>query len=106
MDIFSVIKEPITTEKSTMLSDKAKYVFKINPDATKIDVKNAIKEIYGAEVASVAIINVRPKTRLIRGRNLFVKRKAGKKAVIRIKGGKVIDVTKFKDVKKESKKKQ
>jgi large subunit ribosomal protein L23 len=106
MDIFAVIKEPVTTEKSTMHSDKAKYAFKVNKDATKIEIKNAIKEIYGVEVEKVSIINVRPKTRLMKGKNLFMKRKWGKKAIIRIKGGKAIDVTKFKDVKKEPKKKK
>ena len=106
MDILAVIQEPITTEKSTMLSDKAKYVFRINRKATKVDVKNAVKEIYGVEVEKVSIINVRPKTRLVRGGNLMEKRKMSKKAVVRIKGGKAIDVSKFKEVKKESKKKK
>jgi large subunit ribosomal protein L23 len=107
MDLFSVIKEPITTEKSTMLSDKGKYVFKIDPWATKVDVKNAIKEIYGVDVEKVTITTVVHKTRLIGGRNIIEKRKAGKKAVVTIKGKKSIDISKFKDTtKKESKKKK
>jgi len=101
MNPYEVIKDPITTEKSTMLSDKGKYMFHVKQDATKIDVKNAIKEIYGVDTSKVTIINTRPKTRLMRGKNEFIKRKAAKKAVVTIKGGKSIDISKFKDTKKK-----
>ena len=101
MNPYDVIKEPITTEKSTMLSDKGKYMFFIQKDATKVDVKKAIKEIYDAETSKVTIINTRPKTRMMKGNNLFEKRKAAKKAVITIKGGKSIDISKFKESKKK-----
>lgn len=103
MKDFHTIIEPITTEKSTMLSDKGKYVFRIRKDATKVDVKNAIKSIYGAETSKVAISYIRPKTRLARGRHLYEKRGLGKKATVTIKDGKSIDVTKFKDFKKSKK---
>jgi large subunit ribosomal protein L23 len=106
MDLYSVIKQPITTEKSTMLSDKGKYVFKIDPWATKVEVKNAIKEMYGVEVEKVTITTIVHKTRLIGGKNIIEKRKAGKKAVVTIKGKKAIDISKFKDFKKETTKKK
>lgn len=106
MDLYSVIKEPVTTEKSTMLSDKGKYAFKIDPWATKIDVKNAIKELYGVDVEKVTITTIVHKTRLVGGRNVIEKRKQGKKAVVTVKGKKTIDINKFKDIKKESTKKK
>ena len=106
MDLYSVIKSPVTTEKSTMLSDKGKYVFKIDPCATKVDVKKAIKEIYGVDTEKVTITTIVHKTRLIGGKNIIEKRTAGKKAIVTIKGKKAIDISKFKDFKKEPKKKQ
>jgi len=102
MKVYDTIIEPITTEKSTMFSDKGKYVFRIARDATKIDVKNAIKALYGADVAKVNITQIQPKTRLASGKFPYQKRNAAKKAIVTIKDGKAIDVTKFI---KESKKK-
>lgn len=104
MDLHHVIIEPITTEKSTMLSDKGIYVFRIRRNATKVDVKNAVKAIYDADVEKVSIIYIRPKSRYHRGRNLIVKRTPSKKAIIKIRGGKAIDITKFKEPKKSKKK--
>lgn len=104
MNTHTTIIEPITTEKSTMLSDKAKYVFKVAPNATKIDVKNAIKAIYDADVDKVNISYIKPKTRLMRGRHIIEKRGTSKKAVVTIKGGKTIDITKFKESKSKKKK--
>lgn len=104
MDLHQVLLEPVTTEKSTMLSDKGKYVFKINKHATKVDVKNAIKLIYGEDVGNVAISHIRPKTRYV-GRNVSLKRRQVKKAFITMKDGKSIDITKFKDAKKSKPKK-
>lgn len=101
MKTHQVIIEPVTTEKSTMLSDKGKYVFRIRKNATKVDVKKAIKAIYDADVDKVSITYVKPKTRLMRGRNLMVKRNPSKKATVTIKGGKTIDITKFKEPKKK-----
>lgn len=101
MRTHTTIIEPITTEKSTMLSDKAKYVFRVNPSATKVDVKNAIKAIYDADVDKVNITYIQPKTRLLRGRHVMEKRGLSKKAVVTIKGGKTIDITKFKEPKKK-----
>jgi len=103
MDLNQVLKDPVTTEKSTMLSDKGKYVFIINKHATKVDVKNAMKLIYGADVSKVTITPVQPKSRYV-GRNVHLKRKFGKKATITIRDGKSIDITKFKDSKKSKSK--
>lgn len=103
MDLHHVLIDPVTTEKSTMLSDKGKYVFIINKAATKIDVKKAMKLIYDADVSKVTVTPIRPKSRYV-GRNVFLKRRTMKKATITIKGGKTIDITKFKDSKKSKSK--
>jgi large subunit ribosomal protein L23 len=103
MKDFHTIIEPITTEKSTMLSDKGKYVFRIRNEATKVDVKHAIKALYGVDTNKVTITYIQPKHRLARGRHMYQKRKRGKKATVSIKDGKTIDITKFKDFKKSKK---
>jgi len=40
---FIVLREPHTSEKSTILADKLKqYAFKVSTDATKLGIKNAV----------------------------------------------------------------
>jgi large subunit ribosomal protein L23 len=47
MRLFRILKKPITTEKTSNLSlVKNTYVFEVASDATKIDIKKAISEIY------------------------------------------------------------
>lgn len=54
-----IIVRPIITEKSmTGIADK-KYTFEIAKNATKIDVKNAIEEIFKVKVAKVNTVSVR-----------------------------------------------
>ncbi len=54
-----IIVRPIITEKSMMgIADK-KYTFEIAKNATKIDVKNAVEEIFKVKVAKVNTVSVR-----------------------------------------------
>jgi large subunit ribosomal protein L23 len=97
--LYTLIK-PVVTEKATALSTKFKYAFWVNRAATKIDIKRAIKDAFGTEVATVHIINTPAKTRMAR-RMVVDKRPAMKKAIITLKGGKKLDVTKIsKELKK------
>ena len=91
--LYTIIK-PVTTEKSTALGEKLTYAFWVNRKATKIDIKHSIKEIYGAEVDTVRIMNTPAKKRMAR-RMVVDKRPAMKKAFITLKGGKKLDVTKI-----------
>jgi large subunit ribosomal protein L23 len=62
MRLFRILKKPITTEKTSNLSLVSNtYVFEIAADATKVDVKKAIVELYGVEVASVNVLHTREK---------------------------------------------
>jgi len=85
-----VIKEPHITEKATLLAERNQYVFKVFPDANKIEIKKAIKEIYGADVEEVRIINV-PRKKRRRGR-IEGWRKGYKKAIVKIKEGQTIEI--------------
>ena len=91
--IYAIIK-PVVTEKATTMETKNRYAFWVNRKATKVDIKNSIKAMYGADVATVKIMNVPAKTRQI-GRRLLTKRAMMKKAIITIKGNKKLDVTKI-----------
>ena len=52
-----VIISPIITEASMARLAEKKYTFKVATDANKTQVKLAIEEIFGVEVAKVNIMN-------------------------------------------------
>jgi len=97
--LYTIIR-PVITEKATKLAESQRYVFYVHADATKIDVKHAIKEIYGADVAKITSLVTPAKTRQMK-RMKINKRGELKKVVITLKGRKKLDVTK---ISKEQKK--
>jgi len=85
------IVAPHITEKATLLAEKEnQYVFKVAPDANKIEVKKAIEDLYGVKVEKVRIIKV-PRKRRRRGR-IEGWRKGYKKAIVKIKEGQKIEI--------------
>ena len=100
MKALEVIISPLVTEKATKLGEKFIYSFYVRPRSTKIDIKQAIKELYGHEVATVRTMIVPSKKKNYR-RTEVTKRKIVKKAMITLKGRKKLDPTK---IAKESKK--
>ena len=91
--LFALIK-PVVTEKATAHSAKLKYSFWVNRKATKIDIKMAIRDAYGVEVDTVRTMNTPAKKKIMR-RLVINKRPPMKKAIITLKGGKKLDVTKM-----------
>jgi large subunit ribosomal protein L23 len=100
MNALYTIIRPLVTEKATKLGEKFTYAFYVNTKATKIEVKKAIKEMYGQDVATVRMIVCPCKTKVMR-RSVVNKRAPMKKALVTLKGKKKLDVTKLV---KESKK--
>jgi len=95
MDLTQTILKQVVTEKTTREEAHGKYTFLVHQKATKIDIKNAIKALYGVNVTDVTIRTVRKKTRFAgRGREI-TKRAAAKKATVKLESGKKIDIYKF-----------
>ncbi len=63
MNAYDIIVKPVLTEKSYADIANKKYTFIVSKDATKVDVKNAVKEIFKVEVDRVNTINVKSKTK-------------------------------------------
>jgi large subunit ribosomal protein L23 len=59
--LYSVIKRFVVTNKSTDGEVRGVYTCMVDALATKIDVKNAFKTIYGVEVEKVNVLHTRPK---------------------------------------------
>ena len=85
-----ILIAPYITEKSTALSQKNQYVFRIWQKANKNEVKKAIENLYKVKVMDVKIINVPAKRRRL-GR-ISGWKKGFKKAIVRIKEGQKIEV--------------
>ncbi len=69
MNARDIIVKPIITEKSMagVVADK-KYTFKVDKKATKIQIAQAVEEIFGVKVAKVNTVSVRGRLRR-QGRN-------------------------------------
>ena len=56
-----VIIRPLVSEKSVASIKAKKYGFVVHPDADKLQIKNAIEEIFGVKVEKVSTINYQGK---------------------------------------------
>jgi large subunit ribosomal protein L23 len=87
---YKILVKPLITEKATNLVSLNKYAFKVASKANKIEIKKAIKSLYGFEPISVNIINERGK-RVTSGR-ISGKKSNWKKAIITLKKGDKLDI--------------
>jgi len=90
VEISKVLKTPQVTEKATLLAKGNQYIFKVYSRAGKVEIKKAIKDLYGVDVLSVKIIRVPAKRRRL-GR-IKGWRKGYKKAIVKIKEGQKIEI--------------
>lgn len=56
-----IIIRPWITEKSMDLQQDRKYVFVVDKNSNKTEIKNAVEAIFGVKVAKVNTINMRGK---------------------------------------------
>ena len=82
---YDVIIKPVVTENSMEDAQAKKYTFKVAVDANKTEVKNAVEEIFGVEVAKVNIMNVKGKVKRM-GRYVGTTA-ASKKAIVTLTEG-------------------
>ena len=90
MNIYSVIKKPHVTEKTSLGSDVTNTVaIIVDRDANKIEIKQAVEALFKVKVANVRTVNVSGKVKRF-GRN-FGKRSNWKKAYVSLHEGQSID---------------
>ena len=83
-DNHDVIIEPLITEKGTILKEQGRvYCFRVDKEATKVDVKNAVESIFKVDVEKVRVANFKGKMKRL-GRNIG-KRADWKKAWVTLK---------------------
>lgn len=90
-----ILIKPILTEKQTEITEKFpnRFGFRVAPSANKVQIKNAVEQIYGVNVESVNTVNYsgKRKSRYTKSGVVSGKTPAYKKAIVTLKEGEVID---------------
>ncbi|MEQ1671954.1 MAG: 50S ribosomal protein L23 [Hyphomicrobium sp.] len=88
---YDVIVSPVITEKATLASEHNQVIFKVKPDATKTEIKDAIESLFKVKVKAVNTIVRKGKKRAFRG--IIAVLSDTKRAVVTLEDGHSIDVT-------------
>ena len=90
----SVILKPIITEKMSQITEKLnRYGFLVDIRANKLEIKKAIKDIYGVEIESVNTMKYAGKKKTRYNKTGFITgfESSYKKAIITLAKGETID---------------
>jgi large subunit ribosomal protein L23 len=88
---FEVIRSPLVSEKATFVSQFNYYVFKVSNDSSKLEIKQAVQNLFKVEVKSVNTLIQKGKQKRFRGK--IGKRSAIKKAFVKLADGQTIDAS-------------
>ena len=88
--IYELIRSPIMTEKSTMISEYNQVSFRVPLNASKPEIKAAVEDLFKVNVTAVNTLRQKGKVKLFRGRR--GKRVDIKKAIVTLAEGQSIDV--------------
>ncbi|ETA74194.1 50S ribosomal protein L23 [Ligilactobacillus equi] len=80
MEARDVILRPVITEQSMAELDNKRYTFDVNVNATKTQVRAAVEEIFGVQVAKVNIMNVKGKKKTMGRYSGYTKKR--RKAIV------------------------
>ena len=70
-DARDIIIRPLVTEKTTNMMEEKKYTFVVARDANKIEIKNALEEIFDVKVKAVNTANFKGKNAWVDTRRDF-----------------------------------
>ena len=90
MNLHDVIQRPVVTEKSSIARDEANIAtFRVDPQATKLEIRRAVEELFDVQVASVRTMQQPGKKKRI-GKSVG-RRPAWKKAIVELAEGQSIE---------------
>jgi len=92
MKLSDILKKPLITEKTSVLNTQGRYVFAVDRQSTKKEIKNAVEKNFKVKVIGVQTIGVKGKKR----RSLRTRKQTAqadwKKAIVSLKQGDKIDL--------------
>lgn len=89
MEAHDILVKPIITEKSTALMEEGKYTFRVPPAATKIQIRQAVEQIFKVKVQ--AVNTMRYEGKLKRMGRFQGRRSNWKKAIVTLCPGEAIE---------------
>ncbi len=89
--IYELIRNPVITEKATLLSEFNQVSFNVPLDATKPEIRAAVENLFKVKVTAVNTLRTKGKVKRFRGR--LGRRSDTKKAIVTLAEGQSIDVT-------------
>ena len=60
-----IILAPVVTEKTNEAMQEGKYTFKVNKNATKVEIANAVEKLFEVKVVKVNTISVKGKKKRV-----------------------------------------
>jgi len=88
--LMKLLLAPMVSEKSTLIGDRDRqYVFKVVPDATKPEIRDAVELLFDVKVSAVRVANMRGKAK--RFKQSLGCRPSWKKAYVSLQEGHEID---------------
>jgi len=90
-DAHDVIRAPVITEKSTLVSEYNQVMFKVARDASKSEIKEAVEKLFRVKVKAVNTQVRKGKMKVFK--NIRARLSDSKRAIITLEEGHSIDVT-------------
>ncbi len=88
--MYEILRSPLVTEKSTLISEHNQVAFRVPLDANKFEIKAAVEELFKVKVQAVNTLRQKGKIKRFRGQ--VGKQNDTKKAVVTLAEGQSIDV--------------
>lgn len=88
----NTIISPVVTEKSYALAALDKYVFNVEPKASKYQIKKAVEDLFKVTVLSINTIKHGQRAEKSRKTGRHLNRPTAKKAIVKIKAGQKIEL--------------
>ena len=90
-DAHDVIRAPVITEKSTLVSEFNQVMFKVARDASKSEIKAAVEKLFSVKVRAVNTQVRKGKMKVFK--NIRARLSDTKRAIVTLEEGHTIDVT-------------
>ncbi|MBN1518990.1 MAG: 50S ribosomal protein L23 [Spirochaetales bacterium] len=88
MQYDSILIEPVLSEKTNLMREEGKYVFRVDQRADKTQVLEAVRRMFNVHPVSCSIMNVKGKPKRVRYRSGYTS--SWKKAIVKLAKGETI----------------
>jgi len=82
MNYEQILIEPVLSEKANVLREQGKYVFKVDPKASKTQIKEAVRRLFNVHPVSCTVMVIGGKPKRLRSRPGFTS--SWKKAIVKL----------------------